>query len=316
MGRQARKLSKTGIYHILFRGVNHCHLFEENADFEKFLSILKTVKSELPFELYAYVLMSNHVHLILREIAAGDIMFIMKKILTQYAGWFNRKYGRSGALISNRYKSECAEDDAYLLSLVRYIHQNPLKAGAAKDLESYKWSSYREYLHGADGIAETGFVLNMMAGTDKSALDEFVAFHLMMSTEPAGNITMDGTRKTETQLYDEAVGVLNCEPNAIAGMTKAERNAAITLLRANGFSVRQRERLTGVSRSVVGKCRKKTGQIVPSPVSLPVSLSTVPCVPYCVPYLSMLANCRILPSPTNEAICVIAVLFNKESRSD
>jgi hypothetical protein len=93
-----------------------------------------------------------------------------------------------------------------------------------------------------------------MSRTDRSALDEFVAFHLMMSAEPAGNITMDGARRTEMQLHGEAVGVLNCEPNAIAGMMKAERNAAIALLRANGFSVRQIERLTGVSRSVVGKC--------------------------------------------------------------
>ncbi|MDR0425073.1 MAG: transposase, partial [Clostridiales Family XIII bacterium] len=177
MGRQVRELSATGIYHVFFRGVNHCHLFEADTDFEKFMSIVETVKSKLPFDLYAYVLMSNHVHLLLHEAAIGDIALIMRKVLTQYAFWFNRKYGRSGALIADRYKSECVEDDAYLLSLTRYIHQNPINAGAAQSLESYRWSSYREYLAEAGVIAKTDFVLEMMTNGKQSALAKFVAFH-------------------------------------------------------------------------------------------------------------------------------------------
>ena len=61
-------------------------------------------------------------------IHTGDIVRIMRKLLTHYVGWFNRKYGRSGALIANRYKSECVEDGEYLFSIVRYIHNNPRKA--------------------------------------------------------------------------------------------------------------------------------------------------------------------------------------------
>jgi REP element-mobilizing transposase RayT len=252
VGRQARKLSKTGIYHILFRGVNHCHLFEADVDFERFLLILETVRTELPFDLYAYALMDNHVHLLVHEANPGDIMLVMKKILAQYAGWFNRKYGRSGALIANRYKSECVEDDAYLLSVVRYIHQNPIKAGITQNLESYRWSSYREYLNGANCIAKTDFVLKMMAEEGKSALTEFSAFHLRI--EPERNVAVEGERKTEKQFHEEAVELLSYEPNTITGMTKAKRNAAITLMRENGFSIRQIERLTGVSRSVIGRC--------------------------------------------------------------
>ena len=137
MSREARQFSKTGLYHILFRGMNHCHLFEEEKDYEKFLEILKKVQDEMSYEIYAYCLMSNHVHILLRESTLKDITKIMRKILTKYAGWFNRKYKRSGSLIANRYKSEAVEDDKYIFSLVRYIHQNPIKAGMVCEIEKY-----------------------------------------------------------------------------------------------------------------------------------------------------------------------------------
>jgi hypothetical protein len=109
-------------------------------------------------------------------------------------------------------------------------------------------------LDGVDDVTKIDFVLNMMTTGNRSPLAEFVEFHLIKDTEPADNITMDGERKTEAQLHGEAVGILNYEPNTVAGMMRTERNATIALLRAKGFSIRQIERLTGVSRSVVGKC--------------------------------------------------------------
>ena len=145
MGRQARQFSETGMYHIVFRGVNHCRLFEETSDYIKFLDVLIRVKKELDFEMYAYCLMSNHVHLFIYEKNIGDIVKVMKKLLTSYAGWFNRKYKRSGTLVANRYKSECIEDEKYFYSLVRYIHLNPIKAGIVANINEYEWSSFREY---------------------------------------------------------------------------------------------------------------------------------------------------------------------------
>ena len=102
MSRPARILSETGLYHIIFRGINRQNLFEEKQDYEKILEIITKEKEKEKFEIYAYCLMSNHVHLFIREKTRGDIKRIMHSILTRYVMWYNYKYERSGSLIGNR----------------------------------------------------------------------------------------------------------------------------------------------------------------------------------------------------------------------
>jgi REP element-mobilizing transposase RayT len=85
--------------------------------------------------------MDNHVHLLINE-GDDEIGKIMKRINISYSYYFNKKYGRIGHLFQDRFKSEGIDSDAYLLSVVRYIHNNPVKAGLVKNIEEYKWSSY------------------------------------------------------------------------------------------------------------------------------------------------------------------------------
>ena len=125
------------------------------------MQILGDVKSDLGFELHAYCLMSNHVHILFREKQLGDISLIMKRLLTKYAMYFNRKYQRSGALIASRYKSAPVEVNDYFIPLQRYIHQNPLKAGLVTKLEEYPFSSYREYLFKGE-LVDTVFSLGLV----------------------------------------------------------------------------------------------------------------------------------------------------------
>ena len=146
MPREARRLSESGIYHIVFRGINHQNIFEEEQDFEYLLEIMRSLKQETGFEIYAYCLMTNHVHLLLKEKQPGDISTIIKRMLIKYVMKYNRKYQRSGALIGSRYKSKAVEMDEYFVPLMIYIHQNPLRAGMVRELEQYKYSSYCEYI--------------------------------------------------------------------------------------------------------------------------------------------------------------------------
>lgn len=258
MSREARRFSKTGLYHIVFRGVNHCHLFEETVDYEKFLSILKTVKEELSFEIYAYCLMSNHVHVFIHEKKIGDITKIMKKILTHYAGWFNRKYRRSGALIANRYKSDCVEDEKYIFSLVRYIHQNPIMANIVDNLEEYKWSSFNDYKKGESEFVDIKFILETISLNKEFAIKDFVELHNFFDTEIF--FPRDGKRKSEEEVRKEIVDFLNGkEPQIILTLTRTERNDILMGLRGIGLSIRQIERATGISRGVIQKsCQNRT----------------------------------------------------------
>ena len=97
MSRLARQYSQSGIYHIVFRGVNRQHIFEEDNDYQKMIEILLSLKKEMKFEIYVYCFMSNHVHILLKENVLGEIGLIMKQLLTKYARWYNIKYRRSGA---------------------------------------------------------------------------------------------------------------------------------------------------------------------------------------------------------------------------
>ena len=122
MPRSARKKSKTGIYHVMLRGINQQQIFEDNEDSEKFLQILKDCKAISEFKLYAYCLMGNHIHLLIHE-TEEPIEKFMKRIATRFVYWYNIKYQRVGHLFQDRFKSEPVEDDAYFLTVLRYIHQ-------------------------------------------------------------------------------------------------------------------------------------------------------------------------------------------------
>ena len=141
MPRGARKTSSTDIYHVMLRGINRQDIFEEDEDKKIFLWIIRECIKVSGCDIYAYCLMSNHVHILIRT-KTESIGVIMKRIGTRYVLYFNEKYGRVGHLFQDRFKSEPIETDEYFLTVLRYIHQNPLKANMCKKLEDYAYSSY------------------------------------------------------------------------------------------------------------------------------------------------------------------------------
>ncbi|WP_094607944.1 hypothetical protein SPACI_048500 [Sporomusa acidovorans DSM 3132] len=246
MSRQVRKLSATGYYHIVFRGINHQSLFEGDSDFLYFIESLQQIKAEMAFEIHAYCLMSNHVHLLLKENKTGDISQIMKRLLTKYVMYFNKKYERSGALIASRYKSTPVVIDEYFIPLIRYIHQNPVKAGIVGKLEEYKFSSYRDYVQGGR-LTDTGFSLSLLGR------DEWVRLHQMSTDDDFDvsgkiNLSEDEVRRKILRSTEGR------EPHEIAGWSKPERDAMLRQLKEKeGLSIRQIERATGISRGVIAR---------------------------------------------------------------
>lgn len=247
MGRQARQFSSSGFYHVVFRGINHQHLFEEENDFMYLYQTLKQLKIDIRFEIHAYCFMSNHVHILIREKQLGEISLIMKRLLTKYAMYFNKKYQRNGALVANRHKSTPVEVDEYFIPLVRYIHQNPVKAKCAGRIEDYKFSSYQEYLQGST-LVETSFSLSLVGK------DEWIRLHQIFEQEAfevSGKVNLN-----EEQIRRKIVQCTGgIEPHKIASWAKSERNELIRQLKEKeGLSIRQIERATGISRGIVGKC--------------------------------------------------------------
>ncbi len=143
MPRSARVKSKTGVYHIVLRSINKQRVFEDDEDYQKLLTVLNKYKLASGYEIYGYCLMSNHIHLLMKE-GKEELGNAFRRIGASYVYWYNWKYNRRGHLFQDRFKSEAVETDKYLLTVLRYIHQNPVKVDIGS-VETYRWSSYKEY---------------------------------------------------------------------------------------------------------------------------------------------------------------------------
>jgi REP element-mobilizing transposase RayT len=153
MARKARAEVEGGLYHVIVRGNNRRRIFDSAADHRKFLSLLAAQKIKLPFLLYAYCLMTNHVHLLL-ERQKDRVGHIMHRVLTGYTQYYNRRHQRVGHLLQGRHKAILCQSDRYLAELVRYIHLNPVRAQMVSRPEQYQYSSHRASL----GLEAVGIV--------------------------------------------------------------------------------------------------------------------------------------------------------------
>jgi REP element-mobilizing transposase RayT len=155
MPRQGRIDIIGGMYHIITRGINREKIFNDNDDREEFVRRLSVSLKETGNICYGWALMPNHFHLLVRR-GKKSISDLMRKLLTGYAVYYNRKHKRRGYLFQNRYKSILCQEEGYLLELVRYIHLNPVRGGIVKnmkELSQYPWSGYAEIM----GANKRGF---------------------------------------------------------------------------------------------------------------------------------------------------------------
>ena len=244
MPRQARRKSESGIYHIMLRGINKQVIFEDEEDNFKFLETLKKYKAISGYKIFAYCLMSNHVHLLLK-IEKEDIDLIIKRVASSYVYWYNWKYKRNGHLFQDRFKSEPVENDSYFLTVVRYIHQNPLKAGVCKSIDGYNFSSYNEYVKKAD-LVDTDFCLGII---DK---EQFLDFNNEYNEDVCLEIEKDNFRLTDDEAREIIFKISKCRTiTQFQNLNIDKRDKCLKLLRVNGLSIRQISRLTGIGFNVV-----------------------------------------------------------------
>ncbi len=177
MPTMPRKVSLTGVYHVMLRGNNKEKVFIDDLDIRKFLWILGDLKKELNFDIFAYCFMVNHVHLLLREPECGLISKFMQRLECRYVRWHNIKYDRCGHLFQNRFKSEPVESVGYFKTLVRYIHNNPVKAGMCDRAGDYADSSYKYYMadNCADAAIDGAEMMNEWGDRVRVNTDEFAS---------------------------------------------------------------------------------------------------------------------------------------------
>ncbi len=252
MPRQARDKSASGIYHIMMRGINRQNIFHDDEDYSRFLLTLQNYREKSGYEIYAYCLMDNHVHLLLK-VGNEPLEQIMRRICGSFVYWYNAKYERIGNLFQDRFKSEVVENDSYFLTVLRYIHQNPLKAGIATSIEHYQWSSMGEYINKPQ-LVDVGFALGLFGASKGKAVEKIIQFCKAANDDQCLEMQdrQGLTDKEAGQIIKEVCQVEN--PLELQRLDKVTRNKYLKELKEGyRLSIRQIERLTGVNRGVVLK---------------------------------------------------------------
>ena len=293
MPRKRRKLGSSGIYHVIMRGVNRQVIFENIADYLKYLDFLEFYKVECEFQIYAYCLMSNHVHLLIK-VGKDPLSTIFRKLNTNYTQWFNAKYLRTGHLLQDRFLSEPVDSESYFRKVICYIHQNPAKGGLeVSPGKSYPWSSIWEYLYADPGyidhdrtensrtIVDIDFPVSMYSDLHKLLEEQVQLFHDPAVGNPSSeNISSapfnHGDRIMEKdvmdldniriRLPDDVAREIICQESGCHNASEfqalpiLQRNQIIPRIFQRHVSIRQLARLTGTSKKVIEKILAKAGQ--------------------------------------------------------
>ena len=244
---KAIKKSESGIYHVMLRGINQQQIFEEPEDFEKFLQILKDCKAISGYKLFAYCLMGNHIHLLIKP-EEESLEQAFKRIGGRFVYWYNVKYQRIGHLFQDRFRSEPVETDEYFMTVLRYIHQNPIKAGLCKVIDAYTYSSYKEYFIESD-LIDTESAYQIISQ------EQFREFHEEIETKQC----LDVDENIRIRLTDEQA---KCVMKRVSGKGSVSeyqtlredlKEKYVKKLYEKKLSIRQISRLTGVSKGLVEK---------------------------------------------------------------
>ena len=277
MPRKPRESSGTGIYHVMLRGINRQDIFEDAEDYYTFIRMMAMVANQgnqrdrsrdsfgmsdhgpvplIPVcHIYAYCLMPNHVHLLIAE-KDWKVGEVVKSIASCYVLYYNKKYGRIGHLLQDRFKSEPCNDSGYFITLFRYIHQNPVKAGLVKAAKDYEFSSWgNDYL----GLASQR-VCHTEAAIKRYGMEELAAWVDMPLPEMVGCIDMDD----KAIIADEAVRELlqkKCGARTIPEFqlhTKQRKKDIVRdVMRELGVGPRQMVRVSGMTYTVIYKLWKE-----------------------------------------------------------
>ena len=260
MARLSRLASNSGVYHVILRGVNRQDIFENDKDFLKFLSLMERVAfpvdengMRIPplLVIYAYCLMPNHVHLLVRE-QKCRVSDAIKCISGTYAGYYNKKYEHIGHLFQNRFRSEAVNDWEYFLTLMRYIHQNPIAAGLVNDVRYYRWSSWREFdpeMYCDVPLCATKAVFDKIKF---DALEELVDEPLPKTQRILDFDSATGKRVSDDRVREYIRAEFGItEVATIQHLEKIKRNEIIIKLLEFCENVMQISRVTGISRGVI-----------------------------------------------------------------
>ncbi len=245
MPRTPRKKSAVNIYHIMIRGNNKQQIFLDHDDYDRFLSILAEKRQNRSLVLYAWCLMPNHIHLLIKE-KQEQMDQVFRSMLTGFVLWYNTKYKRVGHLFQGRFKSQPVDDETYFLRVVRYIHRNPLEAKLCGRMEDYPYSSFSYYFRSGK-YQDKDLVFNLIRK------DEFERYHMKADENDENFLDIDQRDRLNDEEFQSLAlgsGIVG-NISEVKSLPRDQRDQMIQLLLRSGASYRQINRLTGLSLNII-----------------------------------------------------------------
>lgn len=263
MSRMKRAISGSGIYHVISRGNGKQYIFHDDQDYSVFKKYLSSAMKSYRVELLSYCLMGNHLHLLVHTDDIGELSGAMHYSLGKYAGYYNAKYERIGSLFASRFKSIPVITGEYFFCVVKYIHNNPVKAELVDKMKEYKWSSYSEILERSTKSLVDYSALLAYYGEDLKRQRENYAYqHHASSLIP--DELIENYPLTEVEQVKVFTGAYDLKALGKAkAMDQWERDALVLDLKKHAkLSNKAIERLTGISVVIIKKvCSKYDARV-------------------------------------------------------
>ena len=250
----------TGFYHVSARGIGKQIIFETDDDRWEFLELMRDCCHDAQVTIVAWCLMGDHVDLVLLDYE-DEMSAAMQRLLLTYARRFNKRARRTGHLFQNRFDRRSLDTDRYLMAAIRYVHANPQEAGIAL-IERYPWSSFAEYLRMYDGDVEKSYsdpstVLELF-GSAEGFID-----YLLKTPDGSDPVIhdMDETEWERHAFADKMTRRLGVPLNELKTVAPSQRDGIIFALHDGGYTLREIERYTGISKSTVSRIVRAYAQV-------------------------------------------------------
>lgn len=260
MPRPLRTVSETGIYHVMSRGSRRKVIFHDSEDKQRFINIMIKKKMNGSFSLYGYCIMDNHYHLLIKE-EKENLATIMKMINAAYAIYYNERYEGIGHVFQDRYRSEAINNDTYLLGVIRYIHNNPIKAGMGNRIQDYPWSSYQQYFYYKkdNELINISFILNLLSNDFNKSIDKFAEFNNIENNDIYLEDYCEKEEEDKVKRYMEQI-INEKEISMDDLLSRWEnielRNAMIKNIKSTSvLSISKLASITGISRSIITRVK-------------------------------------------------------------
>lgn len=276
MPRSSRQISPTGVYHVMLRGINRNTIFTDDQDCRKFVKILRQLtnpkdKDNNPLppycHIHAYCLMTNHIHLLIAE-GTEPLGDTMKRLGISYVSYYNKRHNRLGPLFHDRFRSEPVGSMGYFVTLLQYIHRNPVEAKMVDSPDQYQWSSWHEYSSciKVDGVCARKLPFSHLSWKKVCELA------LNISAMPSPKTKIEQRRLTDAEATEIIARISNGEP--IREMRGKQRKSIITAIINAGVGMRQLSRLAKIDYKTIALTnRLSTNKQQPPSKTVPLMVS-------------------------------------------